>query len=151
MSDRRSIARSTDEHAVGGALPKSAARSRRGSGDIDASPHAQRFRTATALLVGFAIGAILIAIAVAASSKPSHRSVPWSTWSPPDNGTLGARDIADHVAPYYRLSAVNQLAVVTVVNLESQAAAAAAAQAAANGTTPVASSGLQVAVQTNPN
>ena len=62
---------------------------------------------------------------------------------------LGAREIADHVAPLYRLSPVDQLAVVTVVNLESTAQATAAAEAAANGSSS-SSSGLQVAVQTNP-
>jgi hypothetical protein len=63
---------------------------------------------------------------------------------------LGARDIADYIAPFYRISSVTQLAVVTVVNLESQAAAAAAQQAAASGTSATASSGLQVAVRPSP-
>ena len=123
-----------------------------------ASPHAHRFRTATAVLVGFAIGAILIAVAVAVSaSRSSARPAPsaaWSSWAPPDSGTLGARDIADHVAPYYRLSAVDQLSVITVVNLESAAASAAQAAAATAGTTGTAStgtaSGLQVAVHPSP-
>lgn len=151
MSDRSPIAQSTDEHAVGTALPKSSAKSRRRTRRAPASPHAQRFRTVTAVLVGCAIGALVIAVAVAASGSRSRPSVPWSSWVPPDSGTLGARDIADHVAPFYRLSAVDQLAVVTVVNLETPAQEEAAAQASANGTTPPASSGLQVAVQTNPN
>jgi hypothetical protein len=150
MSEQPPVTRATDEHAVGTALPKSSARSRRRSRRAPSSPHAHRFRTATALLVGFGIGALLIAVAVAVSgggqSKPSE---PWSSWAPTDGGTQGAREIADHVAPLYRLSPVDQLAVVTVVNLESTTQATAAAQAAANGTTS-SSSGLQVAVRTNP-
>ena len=55
------------------------------------------------------------------------------------------------MAPFYRIDSVNQLAVVTVVNLESAAASAAAQQAAANGTTSNATgSGLQVAVRPSP-
>ena len=87
-----------------------------------------------------------MAVSGGGQSKPSE---PWSSWAPTDGGTQGAREIADHVAPLYRLSPVDQLAVVTVVNLESTAQATAAAQAAANGTTS-SSSGLQVAVRTNP-
>jgi hypothetical protein len=150
MNDQPPVARSTDEHAVGTALPKSSARTRRGM-DGPSSPHAHRFRTATALLVGLGIGALLIAVAVAVSGgSQSKPSAPWSSWVPTDGGTQGAREIADYVAPFYRLSPVDQLAVVTVVNLESTTQAAAAAQAASNGT-PSSSSGLQVAVQANSN
>lgn len=150
MTEQSPIVRSTDEQMVGTALPASSAKSRRRARHSPSSPHAHSFRTATALLVGLGIGALLVAVAVAVSgggqSKPP---APWSDWTPSDGGTLGAREIADHVAPLYRLSAVDQLAVVTVVNLESTEQAAAAAQAAANGTAS-SSSGLQVAVRTNP-
>ena len=88
-----------------------------------------------------------MAVSGGGQSKPS---APWSVWAPTDGGMQGAREIADHVAPLYRLSPVDQLAVVTVVNLESSAQATAAAEAAANGTQS-SSSGLQVAVQTNQN
>ncbi len=150
MSDPTPIVRSTEEQTVSTALPASSARSRRRARRAPGSPHAHRFRTATALLVGFGIGALVVAIAVAISGggRTTHQQ-PWSSWAPTDGGTLGAREIADHVAPLYRLSAVDQLAVVTVVNLESTAQATAAAEAAANGS-PSSSSGLQVAVRTNP-
>ncbi len=149
MSEHSPIVQSTDEQAVGAALPKASAGSRRRD-HAPSSPHAHRFRTATAVLVGFGVGALLIAVAVALSGSTSKPSIPWSAWSPPESGALGARDIADHVAPLYRLSSVDQLAVVTVVNLETAAQQAAAAQAAASGTTPSASSGLQVAVRNDP-
>jgi hypothetical protein len=147
MSERPQITQSTDEHAVGKALPRSSAASRGWFARPASSPHTQKFRTATAVLVGFAIGAILIAAAIAVSGRTGHASVAWSGWSPPDSGNQGAQDIADHLAPDYRISSVDQLAVVTVVNLESTAAANAAAQASANGTTSSPSSGLQVAVR----
>ncbi|MGI8507209.1 MAG: hypothetical protein ACR2MK_10510 [Solirubrobacteraceae bacterium] len=147
---RRLFAPSADEHAVGTTLPKASAGARRRFARSSSSPHTHKFRTATAVLVGFAVGAIVIAVAVAIGGRRTQASVPWSSWSPPDSGTLGARDIADHVAPYYRISAVDQLAVVTVVNLESAAAANATAQAAANGTSSSPTSGLQVAVKASP-
>jgi hypothetical protein len=122
------------------------------------SPHSHRFRTATAVLVGCAIAAILIAVTVAVSSSSSSRAPgatgeAWSSFAPAQSGALGARDIADYVAPAYRITPLNQLSVVTVVNLESAAAAAAAASAASNGTAATASaspSGLQVAVHPSP-
>ncbi|HET9104961.1 MAG TPA: hypothetical protein VFN55_16540 [Solirubrobacteraceae bacterium] len=120
------------------------------------TPHAHRFRTATAVLVGFAIGAILIAVALAVSSSgrgaDAGSGPAWSPWHPPDSGTLGARDIADYIAPSYRIDPLNQLAVVTVVNLESANAAAAAASAAANGTATAtgAATGVAVAIHPSP-
>ena len=118
------------------------------------SAHLHRFRTATAVLVGFAVAAILIAVTVAASSSsggPNRGSgTTWSQWHPPDSGTLGARDIADYIAPSYRIDPLNQLAVVTVVNLESANAAAAAATAAANGTATATGTATGVAVAIHP-
>jgi hypothetical protein len=148
MTEPSNIAQSTDESTVGAGLRRTSARSRTRSRSDDSSPYAPRFRTATAVLVGFAIGAMVIAVAVAVSAggRTAARSAPWSSWSPPDSGTVAALDIAGHVAPLYRISSVDQLSVVTVVDLESAAASAAQAAAAANGTAPPASSGLQIAV-----
>ncbi len=144
--------RSTDDHAVGAvSAPKASARAQRRAQRSASSPHASKFRVATAVLVGCAVAAIVVAVAVGASGHRKQTSIPWSSWQPSDSGTLGARDIADFVAPFYRISAVDQLAVVTVVNLENSAAAAAAQQAAASGTTASTSgSGLQVAVKPSP-
>jgi hypothetical protein len=151
MNELPPIVQSTDEHAVGAGVARSSAASRWRSARSDPSPHAHRFRSATAILVGLAIGALVIAAAIAAGGrKGSSSAAAWSAWSPPDGGAQGASEIADYVAPFYRISAVDQLAVVTVVNLENAAAAAAAAQASANGTSTGSSgaaSGLQVAVK----
>jgi hypothetical protein len=67
--------------------------------------------------VGLAIGAVAVAIAIASNSSSSGPAQPWSAWRPPDNGVQGAQEIADHIAPFYRISGTAQLAVVTVVNL----------------------------------
>jgi hypothetical protein len=152
MTESPHPVQSTDEQAVGPArVPSSAStRSERRSGGAGSSPHAAKFRTATAVLVGCAIAAVLIAVAVASNGRRSQTSAPWSSWSPADSGPLGAREIADYLAPFYRLSATDQLSVVTVVNLQSATAAAAAAQAAAAGTSSSTSSGLQVAVRPSP-
>ncbi|MDQ6836406.1 MAG: hypothetical protein M3016_09490 [Actinomycetota bacterium] len=148
--------RSTEDQAVSPPLPRagaeSAPRAERADGSVH-SPHLHRFRTAAGILVGLAVAALLIAVTVgvSASRRSAADSARWSPWAPSEGGALGARDIADFVAPLYRISPVNQLAVVTVVNLQSSAAAAAAAAAAASGvpaSTP--SSGLQVAVRPNP-
>jgi len=145
----------TDDGAVSARVPATQSRSesKRGREREASSPHAGRFRFFTALLVGVGIGALIIAGALAHTGRKGAASggQPWSSWSPPDGGTLGARDIADYVAPFYRLSATSQLAIVTVVNLESAAAASAQAQAEAEGTTSTTpSSGLQVAVRPSP-
>jgi len=144
--------RSGDDGAVGTGVARSAHSESSRSRPDAASPHAKRFRTITAVLVALGIGAIIVTVSVAVGGRQSAATGPkWSAWQPTDDGTLGARDIADFVAPFYRIDSVNQLALVTVVNLESASAAAAAQQAAASGTAPsTTSSGLQVAVRPSP-
>ncbi len=156
MNDPGQIRHSADDGTVGAGVPaatsQAAASPARPERRARSSPHASRFRTATAALVGLAVGALIVAgaIAVAGRSSSSSAGAKWSQWSPSGSGTLGAREIADYVAPFYRISSVDQLAVVTVVNLQSASAAAAAQAAAANGTTATSTSGLQVAVRASP-
>jgi hypothetical protein len=107
---------------------------------------AHRFRAAIATLVGIAIGAIAVAAVVLVSGDTKTSTPKWSTWKPSDSGIVGAREIADHLAPLYRISPVNQLDVVTVVNLSNASAAATGATGSAAGS----SNGLQVAVRANP-
>lgn len=102
------------------------------------SPHSTKFRIATGFLIGIGIAAIAIAVAIA--SRPgttTSSSRPWSDWSPTQSGKPAATEIAEHVAPFYRLSASNQLDVVTLINL---------ANPNASGTTT--GSGLTVAINT---
>jgi hypothetical protein len=102
-----------------------------------------RFRAAIATLVGIAIGAVAVALVVIASGGGATHDQKWSSWSPPDSGTAGAREIADHVAPFYRISPVDQLDVVTVVNLSNAPASATTTSSSSGG-------GLQVAVRSDP-
>jgi hypothetical protein len=114
------------------------------------SPHAHRFRIAIAALVGIAIGAIAVALVVIASNGSSaDTGTKWSDWSPQDDGVLGAREIANHVAPFYRISSVDQLDVVTVVNLSSASPSSASAGGASSSNT-TSNSSLQVAVRSDP-
>jgi hypothetical protein len=110
------------------------------------APFAARFRFALGLLSGLGVGAVALAAVIAAGGRHVAHHVRWSQWAPNEGGLAGARQIADYVAPLYRISPVDQLAVVTVVNLESPAAleAAAAGGSASPGT------GLVVAVRQNP-
>jgi hypothetical protein len=139
------IARATDEGIADAPIHGTVGFSDRGRTRRASSPHAHKFRAATALLVGFALGALAVAGALLASGKGHTTSVAWSSWNPPDSGTTGATEIADHVAPLYRISDTDQLAVVSVVNLANANAVTAEEESGTTSSTPP--SGLQVAVR----
>ena len=143
MADGVNIVKATEDAALD-APPRAVSSSHERAHDRTHFPHASKFRAAIAMLIGFAIGALAVAAVILINGSKSAPSVPWSDWQPSDSGTLGAREIADHVAPLYRISGTSQLAVVTVVNLGNSAAAQAAAQ---TGISNPASSGLQIAVR----
>jgi hypothetical protein len=120
MSDRAPESRhfAAEDHAAEAPIKARAAlATSRSAPRRETSPHAHKFRIATAALVGIAIVAVAVAIAAGTNKSATAQSAQWSEWSPPDGGSLGAREIADHIAPLYRISSVDQLAVVTVVNL----------------------------------
>ena len=82
--------------------------------------HAGRFRWMVAGL--FALAAASLAAAVVLSSSGSRVTTTagnWSAWRPADSGLSGAQEIADYVAPYYRATPADQLAVITAVNLNN--------------------------------
>lgn len=110
-------ARASDEHTADARLP-AAATATVGSGSKrrTGSPHSLRFLAVTAALVGIAIGAIGVAIAILVGNHSPGLQAKWSSWTPPDGGVAGERDIANAVAPLYRATSANQLAVVTVQN-----------------------------------
>src|SRR5579884_3862894 len=143
MSDSGHIVHVSEDHAAESPIPAAMGIAGRSTPRRDGLPYAHKFRAALAMLIGFAVGAIAVAIVILASGSSHGPSVPWSSWRPSDGGTLGATEIADHIAPLYRISAVDQLAVVTVVNVASPSAATAA-------TTPTGSGGLEVAVRPDP-
>jgi hypothetical protein len=105
------------------------------------TPHSEKFRTATATLVGIAIIALILAGALIATGRQGGEGLAWSSWSPPDNGIQGATDIADQISFPYRQTAASQLDVVSVVSL---------ANPNTTGTSAGAGSGLEVAVHTGP-
>ena len=114
------------------------------------SPHASKFRAATALLIGIAIGALAIAATVLIASRSDTSSPSWSSWAPQDGGLQGAREIADHIAPLYRISGTDQLDVVTVTNLSSGSSSGATTAAASASSGSSGAGGLQVAVRADP-
>jgi hypothetical protein len=71
-------------------------------------PH---FRLMQGALIGIAIGAVA-AIALFLSGRAAEPKPDWSSWRPADRGTKGASQIADHVAPTYRLKTGQQLVAV---------------------------------------
>jgi hypothetical protein len=81
------------------------------------SPHALKFLIATTSLAVLAVIAVAVAVVTAHNSQNDGPLPAWSSWSPPDTGIQGARDIADHLAPFYRITNTDQLAAVTVLNV----------------------------------
>jgi hypothetical protein len=131
------VDRATENPAAATALPAAIGLRQRDDGRLNSSPHAHKFRIAFALLVGLGIAAVVIALAIAISGV-SGPGPAWSAWKPADSGIQGAVDIADYLAPFYRISGTDQLDVVTVVNLSN-----------ANSVNPLtgAPEGLQVSIR----
>jgi hypothetical protein len=111
------LRQSSDEHAAERTLPAGARSHGRRGAPRSLSPHSHKFLAATAMLVGVALGAIAVAVVVALSNSRPGSTLPWSSWSPPDSGVAGEREIANEVSPFYRESPGSQLVVVTVQNV----------------------------------
>jgi hypothetical protein len=90
----------------------------RDDGRLQASPHAHKFRIALALLLGLGLAAVVVALAIAISGVGGPAPA-WSSFKPQDPGIQGAVDIADYLAPLYRISGTEQLDTITVVNLSN--------------------------------
>lgn len=91
-----------------------------------APPHAEKFRLVLAGLIGIAVGALAIAAAVlvahdnngsSSRAAAATSTLQWSSWKPAASGNTGAEEIADYIAPFYRLSAAEQLALITPINV----------------------------------
>jgi hypothetical protein len=89
------------------------------------SPHADKFRVVLAGLIGLALGALAVAAAVlvahdndssSSSTASAGPTLAWSAWKPTATGNAGAAQIADYIAPFYRLSTSQQLAVITPIS-----------------------------------
>jgi hypothetical protein len=105
-------AASTEEQAADPGLRSGIRLARRRAAPVAASPHSERFRLAGGVLSILAIGAIVIAIIALAGGRPTTRA--WSAFKPQFGGVAGAREIANYVSPGYRISATQQLAVITI-------------------------------------
>jgi hypothetical protein len=136
------IVRSSDEHAADPPLSASIGFARGGGHAPPSSPHSAKFRAVTGGLVGLAVAALVIAVALLARGGSSGPGPRWSSWRPQSGGASGVREIADHLAPLYRISGVDQLAVVTVANLASSTASSSSSSSAGTG--------LQIAVRPDP-
>lgn len=79
-------------------------------------PH-RHFRLGVVALLALGVCSLAVAVALSTRGHSPSTSGAWSAWSPPNGGLTGAQEIADYVAPYYRASPSEQLAVVTAVNL----------------------------------
>jgi hypothetical protein len=106
---------------------------------VASSPHAARFRVAMAVLIAVGVASLAFAGLLVGRNNAHRSSGPWAAWAPSDSGTVGAGEIAAHIAPFYRASPSSQLDVVTLVNIADPNVAA---------TSP--GSGLELAVQTSP-
>jgi hypothetical protein len=103
----------TDEQAADSSSIRSGIRlAWRRPAPMAASPHAERFRLAGAVLGILAIGAF--AIAIIALSGGRKDSPPWSAFKPQFSGVAGAREIANYISPGYRISPTQQLAVINI-------------------------------------
>lgn len=102
----------TEEQAADSGLRSGIRLGRRRVTSAPASPHAEKFRLATAVLGVVAIGAIAIAIIALSGGRTTSRA--WSEFKPQFGGVAGATQIANYISPGYRISPDQQLAVVTV-------------------------------------
>jgi len=121
MSDHGpQIVKASDEHAAEARLPSALTGTQHRAAGRAGLPHSHKFRAARLALAGLGLCALAAAAVIAASGRGSAQTGgTWSSWSPTDNGLQGAQEIADYLAPYYRASPAQQLAVVTAVNLNN--------------------------------
>jgi hypothetical protein len=101
-----------DEHAADSGLRSAIRLPRRQAAPALGSPHSAKFRLATGALAIIAVGAIAIALIALSGGRVTTHA--WSAWKPQFGGIAGARQIAGYVAPGYRLSPEQQLAVINI-------------------------------------
>ena len=98
VNDDDRLLRSSEDHTADARLPAAAtSSSRRGSRKRSGSPHSLKFLAVTAALVGIALGAIAVAIAIVPGEVDGRSEVVHVV--APDGGVAGERDIANAVAP----------------------------------------------------
>lgn len=104
--------RATEEHAADTGIRARARVPRRETKRQAASPYAHKFRLTLAVLAIIGVGAVAIALIALTGGRVTTPT--WSSFKPQFSGIAGARQIAGYVAPGYRLSPTQQLAVINV-------------------------------------
>ncbi len=77
-----------------------------------ASPHTPRFQFLFGALGALSVAAIALAVMLLRAPTPAPEQ-PWSAWKPAQNEVDPAQQIADYVAPRYRLADGKQIVQVT--------------------------------------
>lgn len=125
LDEPHRVVRASEEHAAQQPMPRAISLPwRRHSARSAPSPYSQKFLAVTAALVGIALGAIAIAAVILVNTSNGGPGAAWSSWSPPDSGVAGEREIADQVAPFYRATPSTQLVVVTAQNISGSSSSA---------------------------
>jgi hypothetical protein len=75
-------------------------------------PHAPRFQFLFGVLGALGVAALVLLLALLHTPAPTPVA-PWSTWQPSEDGIDPAQQIANHVAPQYRLDNGRQIVQVT--------------------------------------
>jgi hypothetical protein len=101
-----------EEQAAESGLRSGIRLSRRRVAPALSSPHAEKFRLAIAVLGVVAVGAVVMAIIAGSAGRVTQPK--WSAFRPQFSGVAGARQIANYIAPGYRVSPTQQLAVISV-------------------------------------
>jgi hypothetical protein len=81
--------------------------------------HVHKFRLVTAALAGFGLAAVAAAAIFAVAGRPP-KPPQWSQWKPNGSGEGALAQIADHIAPNYRMPDGQQLVAVEGGPLEIQ-------------------------------
>ena len=73
--------------------------------------HVHKFRLATAALAGFGLAAVAAAAVFLVAGRPP-KPPQWSEWKPKGSNEVALAQIADHIAPNYRMADGEQLVAV---------------------------------------
>jgi hypothetical protein len=84
------------------------------------SSFAPRFQFLTGALVAIGVAAIVGLVALVVLPSTDGGGVQWSSWKPTQQGVAGGEQIAEHVAPGYKLPDGRQLVDVQVTPMEIQ-------------------------------
>ena len=82
-------------------------------------PHFARFQFLLGALLAIGLTAVVALGVIWATDVGDDGGFEWSAWAPDEDGVKGARQIAEHVAPQYRLANGEQMVHVEASGLEA--------------------------------